>query len=219
MAKLSVANEENKLSQNRMPLTLAPDLVDDPHGRAHFEAWQREKENDINYRIDEFDLSNHSWKPFEMDAWHAQSKIFHAKQRIQELRDEIEQQEQIIRAEEKSIRKFRQHKKLVASNNLASRPPRSSEREDVVKEFTSKWVVSLMLALDVKNCAELEKAIPGSIDRTWRRWLNGKSVPTFNHVSEWLKLEINNGRSKGKKLKEVVTEPKHAQLLTLIRLI
>lgn len=218
MTKLSVGNEARKLNRNGTPLTPTPDLLDDPHCRAHFEAWQKEKENDIDYRTEEFDVDNRFWTEFEWKAHDAQSKIYIAKQRIQELREEIEKQERLIRGEEKIVRRFRQHKKLI-SNNTASRPPRSQDREDVVKKFVSQWVQSLMTILDVSNCAALERAIPGSIDRTWRRWLNGKAVPTYNHVSDWLELEINNGRSKGKKLKDVVTEPKHAQLLTLIRLI
>lgn len=184
-------------------------------------AKQRDKlennENNINYWLDLFGgQDRNSEYDMDWDAWNAQEDIDIAIQKVAALQKIIDKQNALIRKAGYVVRKYKLLKTASRAPKKIGRPEKSIERQKVAIKFTTQWVLSLRKALNAKSCAELEAMLNGSSQRNWRRWLNGKAVPTHRTLSNLLNEEIISGPYINKPLIEVKTNPPSSDLLTLI---
>lgn len=223
-----------KAGQAELPV----EMSDDPnwpntrviHVRAtecpHEKAWREDQQamleeemKDIRYWLKKFKSEEGRWtSAFEIYAWDARSDIDIANQKIAALQKVIERQKLFIQSAERIINKNKRHEAAMRASKKIGRPEKSPERQEVALKFTSQWVQSLMDALNVKNCTQLETTIDGNSRRNWERWLKRERVPTHKNLSELLNAEITQGSFKGKPLHDVTTNPKHNDLLSLISL-
>jgi len=178
-------------------------------------------ENDPEHWANEFEF--HDWKYADPgnSRGKARLEMLMAKQKIRELMAEISKQEAIIRDRQGIIRKHNQFQNK--NTNKRGRPKRSSERE-IVKKFIMKWVSSLKDALEVKSCGGkggLEKMVSSTLERNWRRWLNGDSIPSYATFEILLDSKITAGKysGTGKLLRDVPVTPTHNQMLSLLQFI
>jgi len=157
----------------------------------------------------------------EMEAGHAHGHIILAKQEILKLRAKIEMWEQSIADSEREIRKYKR-KQNAKSSNKPGRPVRNETNELAAREFTMKWVASLMDTLGAKGCGAkrgLEMLVPTMQERNWRRWLSGETIPTYSTIESLLNTRIAHGKYSGKMLCKVPVSPSHDQILALLRFI
>ncbi len=171
--------------------------------------------------LDELKFWNSSISIEDMEAGHAHGSIILAKQEILKLRAKIEKWEQFIAVSEREIRKYKR-KQNEKSANKPGRPVRTETNELMVREFTMKWVASLMDALEAKGCGAkrgLEMLIPTMQERNWRRWLSGETIPSYSTIEKLLITEIAHGKFAGKMLCQVPVTPSHDQILGLLRFI
>lgn len=182
-------------------------------------ATRDKEQKDIRYWLEKFRSEDGRWTSvFEVHTWYAQDDINTANQKITALQEIIEKQRALIRGMERIVRRNKRREAEIRASNNIGRPKRLPERQSVALKFTSQWVQSLMNALDVKSCAQLEDLIRNSSQRNWLRWLNGQAVPTSKNLSELLKAGITQGSHKGKPLHDVITNPDHDDLMSLINL-
>lgn len=169
-----------------------------------------------------FNIEDKCWKSYEeMEAYNAQGSIYVARQEILKLQAKIKKWEEMIVTSNRKIQKYKRQQKSESSGK-PGKPVRSEHREEVVKKFTMKWVASLIDALDAKGCGPkrgLEMLIPSTLERTWRRWLNGDSIPPYLTFENLLGTRIAHGKYAGKAILDVPVTPSHDQILTLLRFI
>jgi hypothetical protein len=190
-----------------------------PLEEAEHQAAREERMKDIRYWLEKFKSDEGNWtSKFEIYACDAQGDINIANQKITALQKIIGKQEALIISSKRIIESYKRHDAVMRKSKKIGRPEKSPERQEVALIFTSQWVQSLMDALNIKTCAQLEARIDGSNQRNWRRWLNRETVPSHNNLSELLKVEITQGSYKGKPLHDVPTNPEHNNLLALISL-
>jgi hypothetical protein len=192
--------------------------------RLAWEANTEEQENNIKIMINVFRAARDGFKSFgEIDAYRAQSEINLAQRRLRELQLEIEKQEKIIRDAEKTIRKFKRHAQAEQNSKGKGRPANSEYNTIVCKKFVSKWVSSLMDALEAKSCQQLEQLLGSNVERSternWRRWLRGEALPTYNTFVSLQSAKIEFGKHAGKLLQDITTIPNSNDLQTLLRYI
>lgn len=169
-----------------------------------------------------FESEDKRWDSVEeMEAHIAQGSITMARREILRLQAKIDEWEKIIDTSTRAIQKYKRLKKS-ESPGKPGRPVRSEHRGKVVKKFTMKWVASLIEALDANGCGSrrgLEMLIPSTLERNWRRWLNGDSIPSYITFEKLLGTKIAHGKYAGKAIFDVPVTPTHDQILTLLRFI
>ena len=227
-----IADQNQKKMEQAEKATLPTEISNDPnwpnaqviHAHASEPSASaleecEEKMKDIGYWLDQFRSEDGLWSSeFEMHAYDAQCDIDIANQKIAALQKIVEKQKSFIRDAELIIKRNKRHEASIRASNKIGRPEKSTIRQEVAIKFTSQWVQSLIDALDVKSCAQLETVIDESNERNWRRWRSGERVPTHNNLSKLLNAEIMEGSYLGKPLHEVPTIPEHNDLLKLIGL-
>lgn len=161
-----------------------------------------------------------SWNSIEeMEAHSAQGSITLARQEILKLQAKIEKWEQVIAASNRVIRRYKR-KQTANTFNKPGRPVRSKFKEQAAREFSMKWVASLIEALDAKGCGAkrgLEMLVPTTQERNWRRWLKGEAVPSYSTVESLLEVKVAHGKYAGKTLCQIPVVPSHDQFMTLLR--
>ena len=183
------------------------------------EAQRQEQMNGIGYWIKQFEFDKQGWSSkFDMYAWEAQCDIDVAQRKITGLQAIIEQQQALIRGFERAIKVNKRREAELTGTDKSGRPPKSAERQDVALKFTARWVQSLMDALRVTSCAQLETTILGSSQRNWNRWLSAQAVPTSKSFTALQASKIARGHYEGQPLQAVDTTPPSADMLKLIRL-
>jgi len=210
----------------------------------HHEAHIEHQENDVHRMIEVLESIKISSSPYiehELDFYGAQREINKAQRKIRELLLEIEKQELIILQAERTIRSYKRQVQLASEAKSRGRPASSEYSVSVGKKFVSKWVKSLMEALEVKSCQKLEelicphttklefnkatnkveeKTIPSrATERNWRRWLKGEAIPNYNTFVILLSTKIDFGKCKGQLLQDIPTTPNSNDLQTLLRFI
>jgi hypothetical protein len=61
--------------------------------------------------------------------------------------------------------------------------------------------------------------VSSSLERNWRRWLNGDAIPSYSSFEGLLDSKITDGEYAGQLLKSVPTTPAGRQILTLLQFI
>ena len=120
-----------------------------------------------------------------------------------------------------TIQEYKRKLRSEETNNRG-RPARNEYRELVIKKFTMKWVASLKSSLEAKGCGTqrgLEWMVPTIQERTWRRWLNGESLPPYSTIEDLLIVKVSHGKYAGEFLYNVPVVPNHNQILTLLQFI
>lgn len=195
----------------------------DPVWKAHLEKFSqyKEKQNslklNIRYWIKEFNFENGSFKSMlEAEKHLAELDIAVAKQQIIDLHtkymQEKEKQETIIRKAKKPIKDYlTQH----TNKNQNEIKENQAIRSDVIKEFTSKWITSLINVLGIETSASLAELT--SINKmTWWRWHNKKKEPSISTLSKIFDEKvINNDKFEGIYLKDLPTVPTFEELIAL----
>lgn len=183
-------------------------------------------ENDPEHIAIEWEF--HDWKHFHGEnARSAYFELMSAKQKIKELMEEVNKQESIIRASKKTIQNHKIHvqtcKRLhLEQTGKRGRPERSEYKERIVAKFMMKWVASLKDALEVKSCGAkggLANLVCSTVERNWRRWLNGDAIPSHATFENLLDSKIAGGKYAGKLLSDVPVTPTHNQILALLQFI
>lgn len=177
--------------------------------------------NDPEHWATEFEF--HDWKYVDPENIRGKAHVamLSAKQKIRELLEEINKQEAIIGTSKRVIQKFNRYIQNEKSNRRG-RPERPEHREEIVKEFMKKWVASLKDALEVRSCGEqggLAKMVSSTLERNWRRWLNGDSIPSYATFEMLLDSKITAGKYSGESLRDVPVTPTHNQMLILLQFI
>lgn len=179
-------------------------------------------DNDPQHWADEFEF--HEWKYVDPNnsRGKAHVEMLLAKQKIRELMEEVGKQETIIRDCQRIMRKHNQHNRQNENPTRRGRPERASDREKIVKKFIMKWVTSLKDALEVKSCGAkggLEKMVSSTVERNWRRWLNGDAIPSYATFENLLESKITGGKYADESLRNVPVNPTHNQILHLLKFI
>jgi hypothetical protein len=183
------------------------------------EAQRQVKIEGIDYWIKQFESTDRSWSSaFDMYAWDAQCDMDVANRKITGLQEIIEKQQALVRGFERIIKLNKRREAELSGTDKSGRPPKSAERQEVALKFTAWWVQSLMDALQVRSCVQLEATISGSSQRNWNRWLSGQAVPTSKSFAILQASKIAHGRYEGQPLQAVETTPASADMLKLIRL-
>lgn len=168
--------------------------------------------------ISTFQLEDGAWDSIEeMEAHIAQGSIIFAKNEILKLQARIKQFEQVIDDSNLKIHKYKLHSK---SKESRGRPQRHEQREYVAKKFTMLWVGALIQILEADGCGSklgLERFLPTVKERSWRRWLNGESIPSYKTFEKLLYETVQEGKFAGTTLMEIPIYPSHSQILTLLK--
>lgn len=141
-----------------------------------------------------------------------------AHRKITGLQEIIEKHQALIRGFERVIKVNKRREMELSGTDKSGRPPKSAERQEVALKFTARWVQSLMDALQVGSCAQLETMILGSSQRNWSRWLSAQAVPTSKSFAILQASKITHGSYEGQRLQVVETTPSSVDMLKLIRL-
>ncbi len=203
------------------PMWSSPQVIHG-HGDSRtppIEAEHHKTKASIDEWIRQFESVDRSWSSaFEIDAWDAQSDKDVANRKITGLQAIIEQQQVLIRGFERVIKVNKRREAELSGTDKSGRPPKSAQRQEVALQFTKQWVQSLIDALQVRSCAQLEAMVAGSSQRNWNRWLRGQAVPTSNSFAALQASKITRGPYEGQPLQAVETSPAMTDMLTLIRL-
>jgi hypothetical protein len=140
--------------------------------------------------------------------------IVDAKEKILMREREIEALKEQIQNEQQNIKKIRQE----TTRRGRGRPKKTSSNKKAVKMWVATWIQSLQKELGTNTCAGLDKAIHGSDERSWNRWINGSAIPTSQSFDELLKLKVGqNLPHAGKYLSEVPTVPESKELALYLK--
>lgn len=176
-----------------------------------------------------------------LDSNRAKAEMTKAHREIRELQRQIEQLEGVIREAEKIVRKYKRYVQAESSSKGRGRPETSEFNMRIGKKFVSKWVMSLMEALDVKSCQKLEELLSThtsklefnkvtgkseavtilsrATERNWRRWLKGEAIPSYNTFEMLMGTKIDFGKCKGQLLQDIPTTPNSNDIQTLLTFI
>jgi len=187
---------------------------------AQYLARHDEEMKGIPYWLNKFKSTDGNWTSvFDIYVYDAEYDIHIANLKIAELKKYIAKQEALIKESNKIIIKNKKLEAAVIPQRCRGKPKKSTERREVVLNFISQWVQSLMDTLEVTSCAKMETYIYECEQRNWRRWLNREAIMTPDTLTDLLSAEIRQGSYKGKPLRNVPTTPEHNDLLSLIILI
>lgn len=177
------------------------------------EWWQKRSERYIS-----------SWLPLDeqpsAEEMEASDEIYFANMRIAKLQAEIARQqlkirEALKRLEAKAPSETRKMRGRPARNPSA--PGQETPRETATKSFLRQWVKSVQAEMGVETCSDLERLLPDTDQRNWRRWLNGAAIPTPNSFMQALHAQIMSGEHAGKCLFQMATTPPGQDLFLLLK--
>lgn len=190
--------------------------------------WDRKRElslREMGIDVDQlnslhaFEDSSERFAMERRDAEWAQLEINSANQRIRELNEELARKKEYVITLNRLILHY---KGLVnsAKSKKRGRPARLFHREYIIKTVFSRWVDSLMASLEVNSCGAkggLEYMLPNVQERTWRRWVNGESVPPYSTFDNLLDEVITSGKYARQPLFKIPVNPTHDQVLTMLQ--
>lgn len=156
-----------------------------------------------------------------------EEEIFNCTLQLRRQLEEVEKTESRIRELKKEKQKF----KLQAARDASGgenknqkrgrgrpRPISSPEHQAAIQDFVASWVKCVKNEMAVQTCSDLGSLIPGSDQRNWRNWQNGKTIPSPKSFLEVITSRITRKGHEhlGKCLAEISTTPESHDLYCLL---
>lgn len=145
------------------------------------------------------------------------------KRLLQEVK-EIDSKINVVKSKIKKLQKQEMAAIVATENEVQKRGRgrprlcRTSEYEEMIKNFISKWVQAVKNEMDVQTYSALQNLIPAGDARNWLNWKNRKTIPAPKSFLQMITLKIDNKEHKhnGKSLAEIPTNPSSADLYSLL---
>ncbi len=176
-----------------------------------------ENTDDIQYWLAEYRIDNDLNSDVEAKLWSAEKESVLAELSVELLQCELDMRQAEMERAAREVRRLRREAQSPENAQLG-RPKMTDDRRELLARFTQQWIRSVMNVLRVNNARQLEKAILGSRERNWRRWLSD-SVPTASNLMTLRNARVTVEGFEGVVLADLQTTPGFMDLYLLARLV